>query len=114
DALAIGTTSTTTTYNFDVLSAGEILDNLSALTEELVTNPGAERALLAALTRAQTFADAGNPFMAYISMLQYVMLLNRFDRTGIVSDDAAQQLYALALDATRAILTPPAPPSTPK
>jgi hypothetical protein len=78
-------------------------EKLSTLTEELVTNPGAERALLASLQRTQNFLDAGQPFRAYMSMLQYVLLVNRFDRANIISDDAAQQLYTQALNLTRSI-----------
>jgi hypothetical protein len=101
DALTIGTANGATTYDFDIVSSGELLDNLSTSTEELVDNPGAERALLASLNRTQQFLDAGQPVRAYFSMLQYVMLLNRYDRANIISDDAAQQLYTQALDLTR-------------
>lgn len=84
-------------------SAGDLLTDLQASTADLVDNPAAESTLLSALARTQSYLDAGNPFFAYMSMLRYVLLVNRYGRMGIISHDAAQALQSQALQVTRLI-----------
>lgn len=83
--------------NFQIQSGGYTIDDLRGATEELVTNARAERALLAALNRVEMYADRGNSFFAYLSLLQYVVLVERYEDTRLITPDAAQELLTLAM-----------------
>jgi hypothetical protein len=62
-----------------------------------VTSRGAERALLASLDRIEMFADRGNSFLAHLSMLQFVLLVDRFEDARQITPAAAQELLTLAM-----------------
>jgi hypothetical protein len=65
-------------------------------TIEPVSNPAAQRALVATVDRMQRALDAGNPFGAYVALLQYVIQVNAYTRSHALTPDAAQQLIAEA------------------
>jgi hypothetical protein len=107
DALTIGVNGATTVYNFDIVTAADLMDSLQADTAELVTNAAAERALLATLTRAEMYINNGNKLMAYLTMLQYVIQVERYEDSRRINGPAAQELVSQALDLTRLIMTQP-------
>ncbi len=82
---------------YDVPTTSELVEELRAATDELVTNRGAERALLASLDRIEMYADRGNPFFANLSMLQFVLLVDRFEDARQITPAAAQELLTLAM-----------------
>jgi hypothetical protein len=77
-------------------TSGELLQDLRGDTADLVSNPGVERSLLATLDRVQRYLDNGNTFFAYMTMLQYVMQVDRFENVRQISPSAATQLLTQA------------------
>jgi hypothetical protein len=89
------------------------MTTLETSVVDLVDDPMVEGRLLATLDRAQTFMDAENPFLAYLTMLQFVIQVDRFEDSGRVSTDAATQLITQARDIVGTLFAPPAPPPAP-
>ena len=79
------------------------MDNLQADTADLITNPIAERALLATLSRAEMYMDANRPMLAYLTMLQYVIQVQRYQNSRLIPPTVASQLIMQARDTTRAM-----------
>jgi hypothetical protein len=103
DAFTLGVNGATTVYDFDVVTAGDLMDNLQADTADLITNPIAERALLATLSRAEMYMDANRPMLAYLTMLQYVIQVQRYQNSRLIPPTVASQLIMQARDTTRAM-----------
>ncbi len=78
--------------NMLLSSGGYTIDDVRGATEELVTNPRAEQALLATLDRAEMFLENGKPFLAYLTMIKFITQVDRFERTGAISGPIAAEL----------------------
>lgn len=103
DAFTLGVNGTTTVYDFDVVTAGELMDNLQADTADLITNAAVERALLATLNRAEMYMDANRPLLAYLTMLQFVIQVERYEDRGQIPSTVAWQLLSQGRDVTRSM-----------
>ena len=84
----------TTSFTVTVRSAADLLAQLRADTITYVTNPPAERALLATLDRVQQSYERGNTFGAYLSILTYVVQMDRYVDTRAISPANATQLIS--------------------
>jgi hypothetical protein len=65
---------------------------LRADTIALVSNPTAERALVATIDQARLAYDDGNPFISYLGILKYVIQVNADTKRHEVTSDAARQV----------------------
>jgi len=97
DAFVFGTADGVTTYDFDLPTSGETIDDLQEATAELVENRNAERKLLASLNRAERLMEV-RPAFARMALLQYILQVRLFDAFGLIDDDAADQLIEQAQD----------------
>ena len=94
----------TASFTITVMGAADLLPDLRANTMTLVTNRTTERMLLLPLDQAQKALKTRNTFRAYLSLLQYRLMLDWYARTGQVPPTAVQQLHTGAdqvLDAMR-------------
>jgi hypothetical protein len=99
DNVVVTLASGTTTYDFEPApTTDEMIDELQLAVDELVTNPRAEAALQQTLDRMQLYVDRGNTFFAYMTMLQFVIQVDRYENTRMISPDAATELIALMKD----------------
>jgi hypothetical protein len=99
-------------YTFDEEPAGPV-DTLRTSTADLVDDPRAEAALLATLDRAETYIESGNTLMAYLTMLTYVIQVERYEDSGRISGEDAMVLVTQARDVVTSLFAPPAPPAPP-
>jgi len=97
-------------HTYDEEPAGPV-DTLRSSTADLVDDPRAEAALLATLDRAETYIESGNTLMAYLTMLTYVIQVERYEDSGRVSGEAAMTLVTQARDVVTSLFAPPAPPA---
>jgi PKD repeat protein len=89
--------TTTATFTVTVVPTTQyLLIELRGDTVTLVTNPTAERALLATLDKVQQYVRAGNSLMAYMTMLQFVVQVERYADARSVTPTAAVQLLVQA------------------
>jgi hypothetical protein len=91
-------------FTVTVIGAGELLAQLRAETIDRVSNPTAERALVATVDQARSAAASGNSFGVYLALLKYVIQLDAYESRRMVTSAAANQLATLtltALDAAR-------------
>jgi hypothetical protein len=93
------TNMATTTFTITVIGAGDLLAQLRADTIDAVTNPTAERALLATIDRAIAAQASGNVFDIYTAILSYVVRLDAYESRRMVSPAAAHELVVLARQA---------------
>jgi hypothetical protein len=70
----------------------DLLAKLRADTITRVTNPAAERALVATLDQVRQHYTRGNPLGVYFSMLTYVVQMERYADARAVSPAGARQL----------------------
>jgi hypothetical protein len=95
-------------YTYDAEPVGPV-DTLRTSTTDLVDDPRAEAALLSTLDRAETYIESGNTLMAYLTMIQYIIQVERYEDSGRVSGDAAMTLVSQARDVVTGLFQPPAP-----
>jgi hypothetical protein len=96
---------TTATFTVTVFPTTQyLLDGLKDSTATLVTDPATEQALLATLARVQQYLDAGNPFLAYLTTLQYVMQVNQYKNARKLTPSVAGQLLTQAQQMTRTMI----------
>jgi hypothetical protein len=98
-------------YPFE--DTGDYFTALEASVIELVDDPAVEGRLLATLDRAQSYMDAGNPFFAYLTLLQFVMQVDRYEDRGQIAPEDATTLITQARDIVSQLFGPPAPPPPP-
>jgi hypothetical protein len=105
DAFKFGTAAGTTVYDFGVLTAADLMDNLQADTASMVTNAAARQALLNTLNRAEMYMNANRPLLAYLTMLQYMIQVERYQDSRRISAPVAWELLVQARDMTRTIMS---------
>jgi hypothetical protein len=89
------------------LTPNEMMDNLQTNTADLVDNAAAERALLATLNRAEMFMNANRPLMAYLTMVQYIIQVERYEDSRRIPSTVAGELVSQARDVTRVMFQRP-------
>jgi hypothetical protein len=83
-------------FTVTVVGSGELLAQLRADTIDDVMNSTTESALVATLDQLARSLERGNTFGAYLSMLQYIVQLDRAVDTRAISAADARQLAAQA------------------
>jgi hypothetical protein len=96
--------SATFTVTVGMPDVGDLLAQLRADTIALVTNSSAERALVATIDKAIQADNNGNTWGMNVSLLQYVIQLERYEDRGMVTPAALQQLIRQAREALNAIV----------
>lgn len=89
------------------------VDTLRTSTEDLVDDPRAEAALLSTLDRADMYIESGNTLFAYLTMLQYMIQVERYEDSGRIATDDAIVLITQAREVVSGLFQPPAPPTPP-
>jgi hypothetical protein len=97
----------TTTAKFTVTvipTTAYLINVLQDSTATLVTHATTEKALLATLAKVEMYVKAGNPMLAYMTMLQFVVQVDQFADARRITPAAAGQLLTQAQTLTRSIL----------
>lgn len=80
-----------------------LVDVLQDSTATLVTHAATEKALLATLAKVEMYVKAGNPMLAYMTMLQFVVQVDQFADARRITPSAAGQLLTQAQVLVRSI-----------
>lgn len=91
-------------FTVTVLGADDLLAQLHDDTIDLVTNSGAERALVATVDQAIQASNNGNTWGTYMALLKYVIQMDRYVDSHAVSPSAAQQWLTQARQVLDTIL----------